>query len=437
MQKKLVKILFICILLLGGLNSACSDRGIANSTMPTQLPAMSPTAQLQNLETTPDFSCWPIRQSLKNLSGSWVYRNKNNIFAWDIHSFKVKPIENFPKGLIQSMGNAIVSNDGKTMASLTANQKMIVITQSGSEVFELPPQKYDFNHIRYLQNGKIYIPVSRDTVSNYGTPSEFTDVFYIFDPATGESLAQSIHLSDFLAIKRGVFPIEYSPDMHYVVYLTDYNQGNPQYALYDLQTSKIVWSAPKTPSDLIAAPARMPTWNPISNRLTYFFISDIAAGYGNYYEIALDGQIKQLTPFRQAIMLDMVGGWLAHPLWSPNGRYLAFRASQGISGPSKLYIWDNQKQAVFMPCLPDEEKIDQGYSIKWSFDSSYLLANLGYPNKNGQEGSPLYTHTKTVILDPLNQEIFDVPDDTHRGDFTVLYGGDANEFLGWVNWELP
>jgi dipeptidyl aminopeptidase/acylaminoacyl peptidase len=224
--------------------------------------------------------------------------------------------------------------------------------------------------------------------------------------------------------------------MRYAIYLSGYIHYAPQYTLFDMVKNEIVWTGPKTSSDMIADAGRMPVWNPISNVLTYSFITD-QNKFGNYYFISLDGELTQMTQFEQTEIMGLYGGWLANPSWSPDGRYLAFKAAQGADGPIRLYIWDNIKKVALMPCLPDEDLIDVGYVGNWSFDSAHFLITLGYPNKDLSDGSPLFVRYNTVVLDMFSNSIIELPDQDHRGEYTSLYGDGHNELLGWVNWEIP
>jgi len=81
--------------------------------------------------------------------------------------------------------------------------------------------------------------------------------------------------------------------------------------------------------------------------------------------------------------------------------------------------------------LPNEEDtISQNMPI-WSFDSAYFMVTLTFLSSKGEN---VY---KKYILDLANKTIFEMPENVNQGEFSTLYKGRRNDFLGWVNWEIP
>ena len=430
-SKRLGAMLFLVVLIAVSCNNTANIQTAisvknADTTM-TPVPSSSPQA------TSSSSFCWPVIQSTTAIKGSFIYRDRKNnlVFAWSLGSFHTQPIVNLPEDVISSF-NYGISPDGGTIAILSSGNRIYFISQNQTKSFQLPNNSY--GDMQYLSTGKILVPISG--TNNYQVGQGLMDKYVIFDPVTAEIKPFSVFLPNFLLGPDNLFSIQYSSDMHYVVYLTNYNNYIPQFTLFDVLQNRIMWKGPETPRNMIADPARMPIWKPDTNELTYSFITG-SENYGNYYSISLDGKLTQLTQFQQTQMMGLSMGRLANPAWSPNGRYLVFKAAQGTTGPIRLYIWDDQKKVAYMPCLPDEDQVDVGYLGYWSFDGSHFLITLGYPNISNPEQGPLFTRYNTIILDVADKIIFELPDIDHRGEYTSLYGNGQNEFLGWVNWSLP
>lgn len=424
---KKIRILFFIFMMS---NSSCYNVSNVPVVTNKQSASVTPT---NPITTSP--SCWPITQNMESVKGSFIYKDRDNkhAFAWDISSFHTRLLRTFPDELLNS-SNFSVSPDGNIVAGLSDDNKIFFISNDQIKFFQLPDGHYSY--IKYLSNEEIYIPISDESLINYQEDKGLTDRYVIFDPAKDELTAYSVFLPNLLIASHNLVALQYSPDMRYAVYLTGYDQFEPQFTLFDLIRNKIVWTGPKTPVGMAADADRMPVWKPDSSTLTYSFITD-QENFGNYFSISIDGDLTKLTQFEKTEMMGLNMGVLANPSWSPDGRYLMFKVAQGSDGPIRLFIWDDQKKTAFMPCLPDEAQIDVGYIGDWSFDGSYFFITLGYPNKNPPDGGPLYVRYNTVILDMGNKTIFELPDQDHRGEYTSLYGGSQNEFIGWVNWAIP
>lgn len=425
------KAMFVLLFLLGiGTTARTWATEPITRTTPTTIPANSPS---------PSTECWPVTQNPKRIRGSFVYqdRAKERAFSWDLSTFQTLPITDFSENLQNSFPFS-VSLDGSTLAGLSDNNKIVLITQHQIQSFQLPAGIY--GHMVYLSDGRIRIPMYMDTRESLENADPknvgLREKYYLLDPVTGTISFHSVRLPNFIVGPHGLFSIQYSPDMHYVVYLTGYDHYDPRFTLFDFHQKEIVWSGPDLPEGMRSDPARMPVWRPDSSALVYSFITE-EEKYGNYYLISLDGKLTQLTQFTQTEMMGSNTGPIANPSWSPDGRYLAFKAGQGATGPIRLYLWDTQQKVALLPCLPDEGQIDVGYLGHWSYDGTYLLITLGYPNREYPDEGPNYLRFNTVILDMANRTIVELPDQEHRGEYTTFYGKDQNGLLGWVNWEIP
>ncbi|MFT3893527.1 MAG: hypothetical protein QM730_18010 [Anaerolineales bacterium] len=408
-MKPLRRSFFVVIILLA--------MGVQGCGMPkTPIPSSSettPTASPASFPFEENLSCWPIAslESSNDIKGSILFENMSRdgkLFAWDVSSFHTHKLD-------YSSLAYTVSSDGSLVAFLLFNQnKLILISSTQTKEFTLP-EGNDYVDVQFASNGLIYIGGTRDEFSSNYTDTGFFDKYYLLDTGTGNLTDKTVFLPNFTLGPRVYrFPIEYSPDLQYIVYkTTPSDDGNYKFALMNVKTGEIIWTG-----------YSMPHWKPDGKVLTYFS--------RNLFSLSKDGTSSQMTHFEQKILAGL--GTLGEDMpWSSDGRYLAFHETQ--TALSLFYIWDNQEKVAFRPCLPDELRAYSNYHAYWSPDSKFLLLRLVYPDTRYSGEMPTPTHFLDLILDMRNQTIYTLPSDDNRGQF-LSQAPDGAIIEGWVNWEL-
>lgn len=342
-------------------------------------------------------------------------------------------------------GESYVSPNGEVIAALS-DKNIILISRDGAKYFPLPNSNVFIKD--YLKDGRILLVDVQNRKDSYKENVGLTDIYYIFNPLTGETTKNSIFLPDLDTGRNGYsFTIQYSSDMKYVLYRSKHAVKESKYyvdkfTLYDLIRNKAIWVGPLREANLINSPDTVLGWQPNTNNLTALY-SYMDTDTQNYFSISLDGKISPLTNFDGLIFLGNItnpipsewSGWAESPNWSPNGRYLIFKGLQKEDKPSFgygtfMYIWDNQEKIGYKPCLPDEREETSPTRTQWSFDGSYAIMNLTFG------GAGQYAYGKSYLLDLGNKIIYEMPDDSQKG-FESAYRDGYNALLGWVNWESP
>lgn len=217
--------------------------------------------------------------------------------------------------------------------------------------------------------------------------------------------------------------------------MTTPTKHSRQYALYDIEKEEVVMVIPPQNSNL-GVTGGDPHWMPNADVITAQF-HDENTDLSNYYFISLDGKVTAVTNLPDDVDLTSSMLWNPSQNWSPNKRYL-------VSADINLseYIWDNQTETLYKPCLPNETQSMVQPQPLWSFDGNYFISTLVFPSSapptvTSSEAIVQQQIVKKYILDLANRVIYKLPEDVNNGEFTSLYKGGKNDFLGWVNWETP
>jgi hypothetical protein len=445
--------LLIAVIALGLIGSGCTA---SSGTAPVQVqntPQATPTVtatlppQSTPTPTIPfhvDLSCWPIKplQKEQDIKGSLIFGSTSQSpFIWDVSSFRAKDMNTTWEILASPHGDMIGYLPWGKLA-------LELISPNGTLSFQLPEGDYG-GISSYLPDGKIRIGTGKnDIMDNYKKGVGATDRFYVFDPATGKMTFHSVFLPGLIPLPR-VVEIQYSPDLHYVIYRTYPNSdGQPIFNLLNLSNNKVVWSGPEVGADMRNdLLGTVPSWMPDSSGLVYNW--EKGNDGENFYFISLDGKVTQFTQFKGIKLTGVNAMNLPLPSWSSDGRFMAFRVTNS-SYPNEsrphLYIWDNKEKVAYKPCWPEEAgdyNLDDNL-VTWSFDGAHLFVHLDYwimtptSSPSRKEVPPTTSIRSTdMILDLSNKTIYELPDKNNRGDYMALYKNKPVEMMGWLNWEIP
>jgi hypothetical protein len=454
---KIWKQTLLILMMLASLNGSCSTAAPAktapspsstNASYVTVTPVIANTPIFQM-----DFSCWPIKllQEGNDIKGSFVYAHHpelkslsldkaNGFFAWDLSSFHSEKL-NINKEM--HIEDSKVSFNGDTVA-IVADNNLVFMSRSSVHSFPLPEEGVLKDLGLAIKNN--YIPLNgkvvigkfgnyRETENDYKEGVGFTDTFDVFDPEINEITTHKVFLLDLYMDWHMVPSIYYSPSIKYVLYMTTPTKHSRQYALYDIEKEEVVMVIPPQNSNL-GVTGGDPHWMPNADVITAQF-HDENTDLSNYYFISLDGKVTAVTNLPDDVDLTSSMLWNPSQNWSPNKRYL-------VSADINLseYIWDNQTETLYKPCLPNETQSMVQPQPLWSFDGNYFISTLVFPSSapptvTSSEAIVQQQIVKKYILDLANRVIYKLPEDVNNGEFTSLYKGGKNDFLGWVNWETP
>jgi hypothetical protein len=445
----------IVFMMLAGLGSSCKSATTESAT--PALPINVPTTIIPSITLPPatssamsrlDLSCWPVKplQEGNNIKGSLIYANyaihtveTNHIFVWDVSSFHSKALK-FDSKLIDD-NVSLISSDGEFIA-VSSGKSLKLISSGDERSFPLPNEHVVLRD--YLPDGRILLVDMQNRFDNYREGAAgFTDTYYILSPPTGEIIKRSVFLPNLASNWKGILVIQYSPDMKYVLYRSASDEHNIKFTLYDLAKNEIVWIGPLRDPSLRNDSYTIPAWRPDSRSLTNMYYNENGK---NYYSISLDGEVSPITSFGIDFFESTFSSnswWSVYavfPNWSPNGRYLVSSGFQD-HGSSSMNIWDDKEKVGYKPCLPDEEhSTTDVYHTYWSFvDSSHFMVHLSFapPTPTTPDAPQPWKIFKTYILDLDNKIIYELPEESKRGEFSTLYQEGNNLLLGWVNWEIP
>ncbi|MBI3175178.1 MAG: hypothetical protein HYZ25_15735 [Chloroflexi bacterium] len=444
-QKRKTWIVLVFILFF----SACSSQTPNEESTKQTVEPVTKTSVPQITPTTPfvfdfDSSCWPIRplQPGNNIPGSLLMgRDPSGGYYWDISTFQAKELSN------NNWMDPIVAFGGEFLISLSneaGNFTRLTLTGSDRVItVDLPRDNY---RISNLSKGRILLASQSNRSyesNNYQSGVGFTDVYYIFDPATNALTFHSIFLPNIAPWREESFFIFYSPDGRYVLYRSQMPEPPSEfgYALMDILSKEILWTLPDIRTlTLAVGNADVPNWKPDSQSLLYYYVSGKGKTDQNLYEISLDGTRTQFTRLESVLKQGYRIG--SDVEWAPNMEYVAFHIESPSEDP-QLYIWDDHTKTLLKPCLPLmnvanlKDVISPTFGWGWSFDGNYLLITLSYQGTPTPDGILSYTHRR-LILDLPNKIIWEMPDDhtmqayLKTSDKSCSYGP-----FGWINWEIP
>lgn len=418
----------LVISLLAVLLSACAA--------PTTIPSATVPETMTPSSAVADSPCWPTKSlnSENDIQGSLIFYTANDQTIspayLDISSFKIKVIQ---LNREKSPHNFLISSDKNFLADLIENNLTLISPTQNFSV-DLPLGDYFID--QFLTYKKILIVQSANRQidsQNFKAEFGFTDVYYIYDPTTNSLTKGSVFLPKFIPSEKGFFAITYSPDMHYVLYHSSLPDGGNKggFTLLDLRNQEVKWNIPESNRLSGAGDKDIPFWMPDANALTYALFSDEETRELNFYKVSLKGTITQITQLEQLLgnNYELVLPQLSQ--WSPDSRYLAFRAKISSLSGSQLLIWDNREKRLSIPCLPVDANASPLYGFDWSFDSEHVIVSLPYV-KDGSPLSdgPIYYAYRKLILDVPNKVIYELPN-------TKVMSEGQVEIIGWVNWEIP
>lgn len=446
----------IVIMILAGLNGSCSV-ATPEGTATMRPPASTPSATLQSATLThavtsapfskTDFSCWPLMpiQKGNDIKGSFIYAyypdrkslygraEANGFFVWDIDSFHVEKL-NVNKGMY--IGDRDISPNGDTLMMLT-DAAIVFITHKDIQFFPLHEEDLmNSSMIRawYTSDGRVSIG-SSDYYYQEGVGLTYKT--YIFNPQTSDISKIELFLPNVYKEWNRGLNIQFSPNMRYVLYMSTPTQGDHvQYTVYDTKKKEMVMTIPPQNSNLSIAGSDL-WWLPNADVITgEFYDHNRNADTYNYYSISLNGEITQITnlPDRASVTSRYL---FTSKVWSPNQRFLVandFHLS--------MYIWDNQTETLYYPCLPNDARSVLQANPVWSFDGNYFITTLSFPSNESPIVTPLgeiveRKIVKKYILDLVNRVIYEMPENINNNEFLDLYKDGRSNFLGWVNWESP
>lgn len=440
--KKIILITLLLTILIN--NASCSIVETETPVLPQMIPSVSSTTPEPTINTSvakTDFSCWDVKPLYQgnDIKGSFVYAHyesvpqeglpkSNNLFAWNISSFSSKRL-NLTADIQNLLGlEGFISNSqvNTNKVILLTENNLILVSNQAANLFSLP-QKADIftaSISNYFQNGSILITKATGS-DNYQEGIGYTDTYYLFDPITNTISVHKVFLPKLYTDYQTGIDIYYSPDMNYVLY----RSGEYQFSLLDIKNNKLLWIIPPKNSNLNLGTYGDPHWLPNQNVVTVEF-EDRQTGFYKHYLMFLDGKYSPLINTLNEEFGPSIGvaqnGLAAD--WSPNERYL-------VSTYNTLIIWDKYEKSWYKPCIPDEQKSINSYMPLWSSDGNYFIATITLVGS--VQANPYDYIVKKYLLDIDNKVIYVLPENVNQSEFPDLYQDGGNDFLGWVNWEIP
>ena len=427
---------------------------LAQNTYPSQ---QAPTLTASNDE----LSCWPIRHldAKNDIQGSLLFRaygtqEQRNAppFYWEINSFQVKLLPGADlwrdkKSLVQGI---ISPSEREDFLVYFEDFKLTFISPArliSKDIF-LPAGSYslsnDYSQEGYPKNGKFVFRSTEYTWDiknkNYQEGIGFTDIYYIYDPIAGTLTEHSTFLPGFAPNSRGAFPIAYSPDMRYVVYhyLLPDEENRSGFTLLDIAQQKVKWSIPESYREIGPGDDDIPMWKPDSSGLVYIWFSEVNPTNLDLFFISVDGEIAQLTEMEGVLKAKYAFAFFNSSSWSPNLRYFIFRANIDSLPGVQLLVWDDTEKRVLCPCLPVDSSAFPLYYFVWSPNGEQLQVSLPRARETSSPSDEFrdYFH-RQLILDISKMTIFELPEISKRGEYSLFDSVGNYDVWGWSNWEIP
>jgi hypothetical protein len=198
-----------------------------------------------------------------------------------------------------------------------------------------------------------------------------------------------------------MYPAIYSPDLALLAYLRTPQENRPlAFVLRDIKSGQDLWTI--SHKEMLYS---TPSWSPDGNLLAIPIPVNDAGTQFELFAIGREGKATQLTHLAnvhpKVIAKD--------PIWSPNGRYIAFwvnthDSDEGSASSSQLAIFDIQTQHVTEYCL-------EGYYAHWSLDGR----QIAFHSKSMDDDK------RHIFLLDLNRNIvYDVAKDAYVAGWMTL-----------------
>ena len=399
--------------------TATSTIEVTSTAIPTStsIPIIPTPQPINHLERVCDEG-WATTNDTSKLPGSLVYGADNGIFLFDISSSHTKHIFKDVRYFINfaiSPGHDALSTIEYRFVGKSSKidwQRIWVVSQD-KETPIIFPETFDA-YLQFIDSQTILLVNENAAEDNY-VGNGTTDKFYVLSMNTDQFTAHSVFLPNF-SLREHQFsgPNDnmdppwtlYSPDLKYVAY--PIQQDWDKNFILDIQNGTTIpfdWGV----SGFFAP---NPFWMPNSKALT--IVTPRSEPHQNYFNIALDGQVTQLTRLEDVAKDGYdISDITNSSQWSPDSRYLAFPIYFGGNGGyyyGTVFILDAQTGNILDLCYSEVwPKMNGGFF--WSPDSRYLATDV--------EG-------KTQIIDIENKMVYDLNTKNQLGGF-----------IGWVNWQIP
>jgi hypothetical protein len=343
-----------------------------------------------------------LKDVKRGIAGSLLY------FDPDLSQWSLLDLSSRKSVVMNAPG--IVSPDGEYMANIDYDTNTLrVVTQSKTVYLPIPDHVFLDG---FLSDERIRLSIANIRKKNYVKDVGTTDEFYTLSTATGVTTFHSVFLPYYLSVMDSDLLVKYSPDLKYVIYPAK-KEEKYEGILFDVERQKIVWQG-ETQSVSILPGA---IWKADSNAVTIVYSQDNSKPW-NLFNLHSDGKTIQLTHLEDDPSHSSLRGV---PIWSPDGRYLAYRASDYRN--DQLKILDSKTGIVIDPCLSLGDLIFSSY---WAPDSTgFAIMPRGM--------------TTIVIVDLVDQVIYEAYKQPGV-DFVDPYAKPNQvllDFRGWLSWELP
>jgi hypothetical protein len=302
----------------------------------------------------------------------------------------------------------LVSPNGKRLVYLEMvekDQKVFWVVDARAKVLaKISFKRTDLNFPRWLDNERVIV---------YTDQTDQDGSMLVINPFTREQTTVSNELPIFSALMQRTaisWLIEYGPDLNWVAYIDD----NLMTTVRDVLTQKTLWQAP------LADYESLPAWSLDGQQVAIagntFWLPSPADQQvqiewkTQLYLIDRSGQVKSILPERGGQPSNFFA-----PVWSPDGRQLAFWKAN--SSVDDLMVYDWQSSEVIDTCVSNDSSPYHN-PVRWSPDGQQLVTyrrQAIYTTQEGwrlgfiQEGSlrvvdlqkgVVYTNLKEQNLEP-------------------------------------